>query len=117
MRPGTPARTQQMPRTIISTRTPAQLASLILSMICGSLIELFFRMMDAGLPCIASAIWRSISSSKTLLKRSGATSIVSASLVRRCRAMLLNTLLASSPISCRVVMKDRSVYSSLVFSL
>ena len=56
VQPGTPARTQQMPRTIISTRTPAQLASLILAMICGSLMELFFRMMDAGLPCIASAI-------------------------------------------------------------
>ena len=36
---------QQMPRTIISTRTPAQLASLILLMICGSLMELFFKKM------------------------------------------------------------------------
>ena len=54
---------------------------------------------------------------EALLKRSGATSMVSASLVRRCKAILLNTALASSPISCRVVMKERSVYSSLVFSL
>ena len=115
--PGTPARTQQMPRTIISTRTPAQLASLSLAMISGSLMELFFRIIEAGRPLLARAISLSISFIKTLLKRSGATSMVSTSLVRRCSAILLNTALASSPICWSAVMKDRSVYCSLVFSL
>ena len=101
----------------MSTRTPAQLASLILAMICGSLMELFFKIMEAGFPCRASSICLSISDRSTDLNRSGATSMVSASAVRRCTAMLLNTALASSPMSCREVIKERSVYSSLVFSL
>ena len=50
------SRTQQMPRTIISMRTPAQLASCNLRMMSRSLIELFFRIMEAGRPMRAAAM-------------------------------------------------------------
>ena len=115
--PGMPARTQQMPRTIMSMRAPAQLASSSLRMMSRSLMELFFRIMAAGRPRRAASITRSISSSRTLLKRRGATSIWSVSSVSFWTARFWNTPAASSPMSGSEVMKDRSVYSSLVFSL
>ena len=101
----------------MSIRTPAQLASSSLRMMSRSLIELFFRIMEAGRPRRAASITRSISSSRTLLNRSGATSIWSVSSVSFWTARFWKTPAASSPMSGSEVMKDRSVYSSLVFSL
>ena len=104
--PGTPARTQQMPRTIMSMRTPAQLASSSFRMMSRSEMELFLRIMEAGRPRRAALMTRSISSSRTLLKRSGATSIFSLSSVSFCTARFWKTLEASSPMPRSAVMKE-----------
>ena len=60
LRPGTPGRRQQMPRTTRSTCTPAIEAAYSRSIICGSTSELSLAQIAAGLPARALAISLSI---------------------------------------------------------
>ena len=66
----------------------------------------YVTIMDAGRPSLAALMTRSISSSSTLLKRRGATSIFSVVSVSFCTARFWNTFEASSPMPRSAVMNE-----------
>ena len=74
LRPGTPGRTAQMPRTQMSTGTPAWEARYRASMMPSSTIELHLIRTRAGRPARWWAISRSIRSTRPVRIEWGATS-------------------------------------------
>jgi len=69
-----PARTAQIPRTTISTGTPARLARYSASMVASSTTEFTLMPIHASLPACLFAISRSIRSMRPVRMPRGATS-------------------------------------------
>ena len=114
LRPGTPARMPQMPRTTMSTGTPARPARYRASMQASSMIELTLRRIQAGLPARLFAISRSMRSMRPSRTVRGATSS------RRNRARgaypdsMLNRVVMSWATSRSQVSSPRSSYPRAV---
>ena len=112
--PGTPGTMQQIPRMIRSMRTPAQLASLSLSISWRSVTE--FALMRIR-PSAPRAICSSIISMIRFFIANGATSSLSYSPPLLPISMFSKKLTASRVMSDLAVIMQKSVYSVEVFSL
>ncbi len=115
--PGIPVFRQQIPRTIKSTFTPAEAASYSAAITSWSQRELILAMIRAGRPSRAYFFSLSIRCRNLPLSHRGARESLFQARGSEYPESMLNTAVASSPMSSEQVRSPTSVYSFAVASL